>query len=428
MSDPCDKGCRADSKLSGAGTFTYSCAKIPDPIFFGLQNYNLTIENDGTRQYKVSVNGLSPPALIAVASFRTSLGFIEPETAQSLNANFEVSVDDVAVNNRTLVISTKNTGGFAAGVTWRLGSNAIEFSSCLLIFPDFLSCVSSQRFPLNANGEIVFSCPILNSAPASKYNLNSYNLTLIYLGNNNYSLSLQFSNPSVTQVVGLFSYTPEAGFTNARVIDPSMFSFSPPPPGQNIVTVLSLNMGTSGPIWKIRGDKNFFYAIVLVPSSSLGGILLPQPPSLTPNCPTLFGELFLTADQKQICQTNFRLTFYSGFCADCPQGRTKVTYDSQERNYVFYSTNVASVVNAPGCTLLEKAEALTIDNRVVTTEGLATYGMLRLMLSFILFGHFDLNLLRKQYYKSFLKRLSDSGFCAYRPLFVNSPYWQYFCP
>ena len=79
-----------------------------------------------------------------------------------------------------------------------------------------------------------------------------------------------------------------------------------------------------------------------------------------------------------------------------------------------------------GCTLAEKGTYLNRPEREVTTAGLATYDTLRLFLSFLLFGSFDLSWLLRSNYERFLTALGSSEFCAFLPLFRESVYWTYF--
>lgn len=139
------------------------------------------------------------------------------------------------------------------------------------------------------------------------------------------------------------------------------------------------------------------------------GMPTPQPPILVPGCVRVFGLVQTTPDGKQIGQSNFI-----------------VIVSNQRKEYVFYSTNVANVLQGVGCTLKEKVTFLQKSGKNITLDGTATYSMLRLFLSLLLFGRFDLNLLKQRYYKTFLCELERSCFFCYAGIFRNSPYWKFF--
>ena len=134
-----------------------------------------------------------------------------------------------------------------------------------------------------------------------------------------------------------------------------------------------------------------------------------MPSTVVPGCARVFGLVQNTPDGKQICQSNFI-----------------VIVCNQRKEYVFYSTDIANVLQGVGCTLKEKVTFLQKSGKNITLDGTATYGMLRLFLSLLLFGRFDLNLLKQRYYKTFLRELERSDFFCYTSIFRNSPYWKFF--
>lgn len=59
-------------------------------------------------------------------------------------------------------------------------------------------------------------------------------------------------------------------------------------------------------------------------------------------------------------------------------------------------------------------------------DDIITYGMVKYILSKILYGNFDMNYLLRQYNSKFLKDLSHSRFCHFIEFFNNNHYNQYF--
>lgn len=401
MSTFCAQNCRSSNSFFRSGTFTYICPyPLPSPLFFNLGNYNLTIVYLGGTDYKVQVTEGSSRTIDVVDFSIEFLRFV----ISSKSPEFDITTES---DDQTLVISTVNNKTFASGVTWRVDVSAFSFTSCLSVFSGYNACDAQERIILEANAQIRFTCAFLPTS--STYNLVDYTLYLQY-ENGIYYVAVDQVNPMQRIRVTQFQYTNSEGFTNVVSLEPSLFSAS------GLGNVFSLQR-FGGPIWKLRGSDTVFYPVLLTPRtprSPLEGIPLPRPPTTPSGCPTLFGELFLTNDGKQLCQTNFSVTFYN----DC--------FTSQQREYVFYCIDILRVVCGQGCTLEAKAINLQGKGLEVTTAGLATYGMLRLMLSFLLFGHFDINFLRRRFYAKFLRKLERSGFCAYKEIFLESPYWKYF--
>lgn len=132
----------------------------------------------------------------------------------------------------------------------------------------------------------------------------------------------------------------------------------------------------------------------------------PQP-SDTQGC-LLQGIVSSTPDGEQICETNFRVTI------SCLQSVRVL-------NYVFYNTDILPILRGKGCTVAARARWLNID-----PADIMTYSMLRLMLSLLLFGRFDVQLLGQRYYQKFLDKLSKSCFANFDFIFTGNQYYPCF--
>jgi hypothetical protein len=94
---------------------------------------------------------------------------------------------------------------------------------------------------------------------------------------------------------------------------------------------------------------------------------------------------------------------------------------------------MVSVLRGEGSTLLEKANSIYPDKATFPTfyTNLILYGMLKFILSRILYGKFDINFLLRKYNEKFLKDLGSSRFCSFLEIFVDPTsqifgYNQYF--
>lgn len=428
MSNPCDLGCPGVNRSisSNLQEFTYTCANLPDPRFFSLNTYTLQIRtlSVGNRDYQVLARRLNTDQFVPIANF--SVGFETPFILDLVTVdpdNYAVSIDP---NGVTLIISTKNSSEVTRGVTWRvtaLSSNG-GFASCLLLYSN---CVPPETFPFQQDALVIFSCPGLPQA--IMLGLADYRLFLTYTARTTTSGTYQISTELLSGIVpvGTFEYSTLNPFSNP--VAAANFSLTVV---ANTLRISYLSSNGRTVDWVLLPLTNTtFKAIVLISPASVGGMPTPQPDAITPGCPTLFGEVTLTPDEKQICQTDFIVTLFGSPCPDCPCQKRR-SFLSQRREYVFYCTDVALVVQGTGCrkgtgsTLEDKASSLQAIGLNVTTAGLATYGMLRLMLSFLLFGRFDLEFLRQSYYRKFMRNLQVSEFCAYAQIFRDSPYWRYF--
>ena len=396
MIDPCDNACRGTLSFQiDESRFIYDCSNLPNPRYFGLSLYEtrITSFDSSNQEYELFVNEIS------ILRFRASFTAFNGIIPGTLNPNFTATLDSAA---NALIVATKNTDFYNEGVVWRFGTGAFNFSSCLLLNPN---AISVSQYTFGTNADVLFPA----SLPPAPVPLRNYQLGIIKEPNSNQQT--------------IFTNTID-GFLEAGsfVYNESRFSELTSVNGYTLTAVNNTLRVTSGRVnWIFLPDDNAKYT-VLVTVAPLppvgGGIPTPQPPTGT-NCSTLFGELFLTADKKQIAYSKFLVTLCANPCAN--NGLVK-----QERRYEFYATNVASVVIGCGCTLFSKAQSFRERGDAVTVAGLAAYGMLRLMLSLLLFGRFDLNYLRRSCYQTFLDALDCSDFSDYAPLFRSSPYWMYY--
>jgi hypothetical protein len=94
---------------------------------------------------------------------------------------------------------------------------------------------------------------------------------------------------------------------------------------------------------------------------------------------------------------------------------------------------MVSVLRGEGLTLLEKANSIYPDKATfpIFYTNLILYGMLKYILSRILYGKFDINFLLRKYNDKFLEDLGSSRFCSFLGLFIDPTsqifgYNQYF--
>lgn len=166
--------------------------------------------------------------------------------------------------------------------------------------------------------------------------------------------------------------------------------------------------------WTFTVMETITSASVCVRRTFSGAIPLPGSNEPTPvGCPSLMGTVTATQDEKQICAMHFTVVIPQGPCADCPTQATNTCVTEQTLQYRYYSPNVTRVVKGKGCTLAQKVAFLQARGKVVTLENLATYSTLRLALSKLVFGNFDVDYLRQSYYPQLIKRLSKSPFCRF---------------
>jgi hypothetical protein len=134
----------------------------------------------------------------------------------------------------------------------------------------------------------------------------------------------------------------------------------------------------------------------------------PLPENMIPN---LFATAYLTPDGQNICQVD--ITTITG--NECCNGLIRIT-----TMYTKYFVPMQDVICAKGCTLTQK-----VDNLGVDFNSFVSNALLRYVLSYLLFGCFDVNYLRQRYYERFLKALSGSIWKAFLPYF-NNDYWKLF--
>lgn len=423
MGDPCDlpSSCRSNTLSGQGGIFSYGCAYLPPATRFQINSYDLSLESLGgggsTGDYNVY---LDQPRLFLLEFTvqRTLPSRILSINNKTTNVDYSISLDR---NENAIIIKKKD------GLTWRIGSFT-SFTSCL-VMEGYQICNSLVILPLTrppeGAGVFTFNCAFL-SAP-SQFGFSTYDLIITYSSNEQYGVRLiPVGINGVSVLAGTFTYTilgneftsitSSAGYTLAI---------------KNNSLVIYANTNKS-PVWVVAsassGLNNIFTALINVPPNPnfSSGLPTEQPVVTLPGCPTLFGNVWGTPDQEEICESRFVVTFFNTDCPGCSTEKTCKCWTEQSKEYVFYSTKVGAVLKGTGCTLGAKVHFLQKQGAEITVAAPATYGMLRLMLSLILFKRFDLNFLRQEYYPLFLNKLKSSNFCAYEPLFRGSNYWRFF--
>lgn len=98
-----------------------------------------------------------------------------------------------------------------------------------------------------------------------------------------------------------------------------------------------------------------------------------------------------------------------------------------------YETILVSVVRGKGNTMFKKAQNLNSKLKLgiddfTFRDNLIYYGMVRYILSYLLYGKFDVNFLLQTYYRQFLADLQTSRFCGFLIVFEdcnNNPIYGY---
>lgn len=118
-------------------------------------------------------------------------------------------------------------------------------------------------------------------------------------------------------------------------------------------------------------------------------------------------------------------------CGDYYTSKAKIT------KFTVYMPFMVSVVRGKGKNLHDKILYLynkyQIENPFITGasfpafyDNIITYGMVKYILSRILYGHFDINCLLRQYNKKFIKELKNSRFCHFIQFFNLNNYNNFF--
>lgn len=294
-------------------------------------------------------------------------------------------------------------------------------------------CPAREGFDYGENdepgdyGSFIFSCP--NVQP-----VNFYDLCVTYIGDNEASddgLLLKFRVDFVSsrRCGGMQS---DANNMNSLLLF-SINSLDDDPQGDRdkffsetdgkTLTALggsaslsddktSLRIELNNAKWVFTIASQVLTAVLTTPAPShgIGSVLIP--PIVSGSCdPLLFGVIEGSNDGKQITLIKFTVVTFNDTCVE----------ETREQ-YAFYAPNVASVLRGCGCTIADKI----IPRPELTTTQVASYAGLRLILSFLLFRSFDVNLLRRSFYNCFITTLGASDFAAYEPLFRENVYRRLF--
>lgn len=407
MTDPCNSPTACQARIGGVPGnrfFVYNCPALnfPGPLYFGLESYNLrVIQEDDIYDYGLYINS----GTTKIAEFRAF------PFNMRLTRNLDPSNFNMITINNILIVSTRNSSTKTRGITWRITPGTV-FLSCLILDPN---CTTT--LPIEQAQVYTFPCALLPQAV--RYGLVNYTVFLTY------NPATRVYNARIDLLDGtseIISFTINNGLFTI-IGEPSTNSDF-----QTGVFNGNLRITYKQVTWSFLATATELGITVIVAPDNLADnpVPVPQPENVPVGCPTLFGAVEGTPDGKQICSSRFVVTFLGTSCPCCPDQQLP-SFTSQRKEYVFYGTNLLPVLRGEGCNLVQRAESLTRPDRIVTSEGLATYGMLRLMLSLLLFGDFNLQFLRQSFYGRFLKKLKRSNFCAYYSLFRESEYWSYFC-
>lgn len=429
MIDPCDlpTACQSNGLSGLGGSFIYECSFLPSPIIiFGTGFYDLTLTRVSTTNQIVTYNVANGNAL--VVTFRVQQ-FQPYKFVATSNINTGAGYSANIIQNNDVLVIRKGR------LTWRIGTGP-RFNSCLIL--DYTSCTADRVVPVTdllPFPEIVytfnFTCAQL--PPVSQFDLASYSLQLQYTNRRpddalEYAISLNTTASNFTQIGSLFYYRPSL-FSCGRLVAPPRTEGYIVENSPDSVFVYPRRLGA--PFWIISIDNGCNLTVTLyapLPSRLGSGVPIPQLESTPVGCPTLSGTVLGTQDEHEICESRFVVSYDNRDCPGCDTSKQRLcaSWVKQRKEYVFYCTPVASVLRGKGCTLAAKVASLQKKGQDITLVGAATYAMLRLMLSLLFFGVFDVQLLRQRYYSRFLKKLQKSSFCAYYPLFQGSEYWQFF--
>lgn len=187
---------------------------------------------------------------------------------------------------------------------------------------------------------------------------------------------------------------------------------------------------TTAVTWNLAYDSNLS-SIIGVKTVTICPILLDDGSDVFPS-PTDDKTMITiiarrTPDGQELCQVNLIVTDPYPDC--CLAATTTV------QEYVLYCPKISSVLCAEGCTLGEKVQQLSLKLNIsydVLFRNLTEYSLLRLALSKLLYGSFDVNYLRQRYYKEFIRDVARcypgflQVFDGSNPDYPYRTYWSLF--
>lgn len=122
--------------------------------------------------------------------------------------------------------------------------------------------------------------------------------------------------------------------------------------------------------------------------------------SVSANCPSIVGMAYPSPDGKEVCFLEYKVSI-PGDCF------------AVEKSYKQYCLNLTDVLSGEGCTFDQKVLDLQVRYPNITMDSLVSYASLRLILSQIVFGNFNLQYLGQCYYPKLIRKLQKSAFCNF---------------
>lgn len=170
------------------------------------------------------------------------------------------------------------------------------------------------------------------------------------------------------------------------------------------------------------------YALQICPRRNTVGISAPPP--FTPEGTSISGTAFGTEDNKNICQVNITIVNPNLGCMH----RKCQNMIEQILEYKLYCLDLIPVLRVKGkCLTLAQAVAqLQREGFVVTLEDLVRYSVIRLALSKLIFGCFNVQYLTRRYYTTLLEVVARcypnfiQFFDGSNPDYPYEHYWRFF--
>lgn len=215
------------------------------------------------------------------------------------------------------------------------------------------------------------------------------------------------------------------GFT-ATTDSPSI-SFLTPSVGQTLIVLYSDDAGNI-----LRYDLSFDSEVGFLTSVE-GRIFLPISYVITlpevDGCEPIPGFIYLSHDGKNVCQISFTVQSKPAACRK--NKCTVIVETTPASQFTSYCLDLQCVLRGKGCTLREQVDYIEARGVNIDFDTFVQYSVLRLILSMVLFGKFDVDFLRREFYEDFLCKLGESNYACYGDYFSTSQYgvekyWKFF--
>lgn len=293
------------------------------------------------------------------------------------------------------------------------------------------SCPPLEQEPestVTDGGTLVFSQECTQLSP-ELFGLNTFNIrfTRSVDGSTGYTtVTGSFNNgiPGAPQF--RVSVNPLGEGFSATTESPSI-SFLTPSSGQTLIVLFSDDSGNM-----LRYDLSFSNEGGFLTGVE-GRVFLPISYTISlpevDGCEPIPGSIYLSHDGKNVCQISFTVQSKPSACR---KNKCSVLVETTPASqFTSYCLDLQCVLRGKGCTLREQVDYIEAQGVNIDFDTLVQYSVLRLILSMVLFGKFDVDFLRREFYEDFLCKLRESNYACYGEYFSTSQYgvekyWKFF--